>query len=307
MIINMVGGGGGFSSSNAILGVTALADSVVTINNGTTTKTVTADKSHLLSTTNTLAIYYFGIPSSMFSSSVAWNISAVNHGTTTTATVIINSNAFYDIVLNYRIPYDYQEVTYLESNGNQYIDTMIKTDNVGILNIKFMNLPNETTTVPRYIFGGFNSTKATNSSDGGFGINSVPNSSFGLIFSCDENTHFTSVGSSTVCNFKLSLIGSNKYFTANNNRTDLYSGINIAFNGNLYLFTMHFTDGVSLTNLNKNRIYSCDISNYQNQTVANLIPCYRKNDNVAGMYDNVNHRFLTNGGSGSFTIGSPVN
>ena len=81
----------------------------------------------------------------------------------------------------------------------------------------------------------------------------------------------------------------------------------IIFNGNLYLFTMHYSDGIILSTTNKNRFYSCEITNRQDQIVSNLIPCYRKADSVAGMYDNVNHRFLTNQGTGTFVVGSDVN
>ncbi len=36
------------------------------------------------------------------------------------------------------------------------------------------------------------------------------------------------------------------------------------------------------------------------------IPCYRKADNVAGMYDIVNNVFYTNAGTGKFTVGPDV-
>ena len=57
MIINMVGGGGGFAPSNAIVGVTAYAGSTVTISNGTVTKVVTPDKSHVLSDLSILVFH----------------------------------------------------------------------------------------------------------------------------------------------------------------------------------------------------------------------------------------------------------
>lgn len=40
---------------------------------------------------------------------------------------------------------------------------------------------------------------------------------------------------------------------------------------------------------------------------VNLVPCYRKSDNVAGMYDIINNVFYTNAGSGSFEVGPDVN
>jgi hypothetical protein len=37
-----------------------------------------------------------------------------------------------------------------------------------------------------------------------------------------------------------------------------------------------------------------------------LIPCYRKADNVAGMYDLFSGEFYTNAGTGEFIIGPDV-
>ena len=44
----------------------------------------------------------------------------------------------------------------------------------------------------------------------------------------------------------------------------------------------------------------------QNVLVRNYIPCYRKADNVIGLYDKVNGVFYTNAGSGTFLKGSDV-
>lgn len=43
-----------------------------------------------------------------------------------------------------------------------------------------------------------------------------------------------------------------------------------------------------------------------NSPVCRLIPCYRKADNVAGWYDDINSIFYTNDGSGSYTAGPDV-
>lgn len=37
-----------------------------------------------------------------------------------------------------------------------------------------------------------------------------------------------------------------------------------------------------------------------------LIPCYRKADNVVGLYDTISNNFLTNSGSGTFVAGPNV-
>ena len=301
MIINMVGGGSGFSASNAILGVTAYAGSVVTISNGTVTKTVTPDRSHLLSNSNDWAIYYFGIPSGMFSSSIPWNIVATYQTEQTTGTVIIDTNAFYDVELTYIVPYDYQQVEYLQSNGSQYIDTLVKVDNIGLLNCKFMLLDNGYVGTPRFAFGGGTALISYGEDTmGGFGWNSYTNT-----FTINNNGYFFNYSRNTIADMSLSFLNNNKYVTVNGVSQQVTSA-NPMYNGNFYIFTFHFSDGVALTDQNNNRFYECEIFNYNNQKVANLVPCYRKIDSVAGMYDNVNKIFLTNQGTGTFIVGSDV-
>ena len=39
----------------------------------------------------------------------------------------------------------------------------------------------------------------------------------------------------------------------------------------------------------------------------NFIPCYRKSDNVIGMYDLVEEKFYTNQGNGEFLKGRDIN
>lgn len=56
------------------------------------------------------------------------------------------------------------------------------------------------------------------------------------------------------------------------------------FNGKIYEF----------------KLYDNDI------LVRNFIPCYRKSDNVAGMYDIVSGKFFTNDGTGSFAVGNNI-
>lgn len=50
------------------------------------------------------------------------------------------------------------------------------------------------------------------------------------------------------------------------------------------------------------KIYSFVATNNGTEKL-NLIPCYRKSDNVIGMYDSVSRTFYTNAGSGTFVKG----
>ena len=55
----------------------------------------------------------------------------------------------------------------------------------------------------------------------------------------------------------------------------------------------------------KEKLYGCKL--YENEVlVRNMVPCYRKSDNVIGMYDLVNNKFYTNAGTGEFIKGGNV-
>ena len=53
-------------------------------------------------------------------------------------------------------------------------------------------------------------------------------------------------------------------------------------------------------------LYGCKVYSKDETLIRNFVPCYRKSDNVAGLYDLVNNKFYTNEGSGTFGVGNPV-
>ena len=53
------------------------------------------------------------------------------------------------------------------------------------------------------------------------------------------------------------------------------------------------------------RCYGFEIE-IENAVAFNGIPCYRRTDNVIGMYDTVSKQFFTNAGTGTFTKGQNV-
>ena len=69
----------------------------------------------------------------------------------------------------------------------------------------------------------------------------------------------------------------------------------------LYLFAkQRYTNGNYDSNA-KAKLYSCQIYDGSNNLIRDFYACYRKNDNVIGLYDKVNWVFYTNEGSGTFT------
>ena len=53
------------------------------------------------------------------------------------------------------------------------------------------------------------------------------------------------------------------------------------------------------------QLYGCKIWD-DDILVRNFVPCYRVSDNKPGLYDLVNDEFLTNSGTGEFTLGPEV-
>ena len=96
--------------------------------------------------------------------------------------------------------------------------------------------------------------------------------------------------------------------TVNTNITDDYSEPDDC---NFYLFAWNRYPQIRKADAE----FATDVSFYdklimygQNgKEIAHFIPCYRKSDNMAGMYDIVRQQFFVNPGSGSFTVGPDVN
>ena len=74
----------------------------------------------------------------------------------------------------------------------------------------------------------------------------------------------------------------------------------------LYIFAGN-RNGVVTTGLFNNLRFDFMRFYDSNGDVAHFIPCYRKRDNIPGMYDIVRNQFFINSGSGSFIAGPNVN
>lgn len=73
----------------------------------------------------------------------------------------------------------------------------------------------------------------------------------------------------------------------------------------LFLFGQNF--GGSLKGGSTSKCYRCTIwDKTTGDMIADFVPCYRKSDDVIGMFDLVSETFKTNLGSGTFTKGDDV-
>lgn len=69
--------------------------------------------------------------------------------------------------------------------------------------------------------------------------------------------------------------------------------------------TIHFFADRDQNRYGQCKLFYCAIYD-GNTLISYLVPCYRKNDDVIGLYDVIRQQFLTNGGSGTFTKGQDV-
>ena len=188
------------------------------------------------------------------------------------------------------LPAGYQEVEYIESTGTQYIDTGIKLSNNSNVEIN----AKLTATLKRksyYLFGS----------------------------SLDQKRYMIAVGSTTdkyLADFKNNSYRINSSVSAFDNVFHIHrinnlnyyidnilqgSQTSLIFSNteNAYLFDVIGRPTDSSVGVQAWQIKYCKI--YDNDTlVRNFVPCYRKSDNVVGMFDTVEGKFYTNQGTGEF-------
>lgn len=191
-----------------------------------------------------------------------------------------------------QLPTEYQEVEYIESSGTQYIDTGYKpTSNNLRIACEFEYTADHSASS---VFG--------SESSGQYSI--VP-------WGAPEFY----VGSSTRLLAQTTALNTKYLLDAHANAGTLTVSLNGTTNSASY-------SGSILTTVNMG-IFCNIIAGVANQfcsmklyamyiydngnLVRDFVPCYRKADNVAGLYDLVNNVFYTNAGSGVFAVGADSN
>lgn len=195
------------------------------------------------------------------------------------------------------LPNKYQRVTYIESTGTQYIDTgyYINKDTSIYADFQFTDL-----TAQQRLFG-------VDTGDSG-------NSNVSYSF-------YINGSSAWAYSF---IDGSGNWITTNKAADKIRHTMNFNFNGKVKIDDEAFynqnisgsiteTATTSLPIMAKNngkgimryakvKIYAFQIYN-SNVLERNFIPCYRKSDKVAGLFDAVEGTFYPNTGTGTFVIG----
>lgn len=294
------GGEGGITSTDAILRVQAPAGSVVTISKGSTEKT---DEGHINADDNTKYDYYFIIHQSQFDSVNPWNVTAVLGTKTSTKTIVVDSSNEYDLVIVYGLPDEYQMVEYLEATGNKYIITDWAPDEGWLTGKIHYEIDFQT---------------QVNSRSHPAGVyQNVSGNVYNYLYQVDHNgtnlflwmgrQNFTSAGVSYYTRYKLEAdsMGSSMTVRKNGVIVDTKTIDSNYVTGYEYPVFSERNTNQTPANFYKGRIYSVIITKNGTDEL-NLIPCYRKSDSVAGMYDTVSENFYTGVGTGTFVVGGDV-
>ena len=191
------------------------------------------------------------------------------------------------------LPSPYQQVEYLEATGTQFIDMKYTYKVNDILDIDFMKT-NNTNTI-QGIFGNGNTQLYVGVSLYVNNANLLTTTIGGIL---GENFARYSTPIENNLKYNVKIKGGTVYL----NDEEIITVPNILFDGTQEDFSLFRRWG---TNTMIGRIYKFSISR-NDKKIFELIPCYRKSDNVLGMYDVVNDVFYTNAGTGEFLKGKDV-
>lgn len=180
-----------------------------------------------------------------------------------------------------KLPSEYQELEYLETTGTQYINTGVSGAGKWLLGLE-----------------GTQVTSATSIClDGSGGSTGAGGSWFGFdssgVWTIGGNTGATTIPYGTYINAEVNFIGDGDIAATINgeevSRQTTFTSFDLWKIGSV---TSRFPSSVKI-------FYAKFIKN--NELIFSGIPCYRKLDNIVGLYDLISNTFLINQGTGKFS------
>lgn len=196
------------------------------------------------------------------------------------------------------LPIEYVHVNYIESTGTQYINTEYIPDALTDMEIEFEYINDNNTTTPSSWYPICGERSGSGSTYLGFWINKS-NLKIAVNYGGYDSGNSSTQSISRNARFNLKNSGSKFYLNGNmfaRSTTQVTKGTTP-----IYIFTIGYGSGVENRHV-LIKLYSFKIYE-ENVLVRNMVPCYRKSDNVIGLYDVINGKFYTNSGTGEFIKG----
>ena len=197
-----------------------------------------------------------------------------------------------------QLPTEYQEVEYIQSSGTQYIDTGVVATSGFEIDIK-INIDTVT--------GSWAPILSAHELSAPYKRNFIAyTSSKKMEIDAGDKITQTSVTLTGDDVIKASNVENNFYLNVNGTNytpTVTTAASHLAYSGR----TMHLlhSNGYDF-GYTSGKVYYCKIT-VHGTLVRNFVPCYRKSDNIVGLYDLVNGVFYTNAGTGNFAKGKNSN
>lgn len=183
------------------------------------------------------------------------------------------------------LPNEYQEVEYIESTGTQYIDTGFYA--------------NQDTSVKVLVRSNSVANQAFFCSRTGLSKDTYSCFIVNSYIRHDYNNEQKQTSVQAKAGLLYDICAEKNTLKVNGIVSTIAQG---TFTASYSMYLGASFDGSITQNYLVGKIYSCQI--YDNDIlVRKFIPCYRKSDNVIGLYDTVNKSFYTNKGTGTFLKG----
>lgn len=188
---------------------------------------------------------------------------------------------------NSLLPSEYQQVEYIQSNGTQCINTLIKPSDSAYFKLNFkVSFLNQTNAF--VYFAGSN-----------------PWFSFERM-----NNYYWNIGSTVILGgHSLNTNTVYKYDVTHSNGTITSSGaynFTASYSGQLGTDTLHFFGTGS--NNSSCKLYNLQLYSGEDFVlVRDFIPCFRKSDGLAGLYDIISNQFYTDINGNNFLFGAIIN
>lgn len=181
---------------------------------------------------------------------------------------------------------------WIKNSGNSYINTGIKLNNTSKITIKGKSIEYNENEKYFFIAGARDSIQQR--------VEIVISRDEGLFVGVFHNFHHTIP--LTDIEDMTSVYLSKEVISINGSQNSISDSEIFQMSRSFYLFNDNSpTSSISATL----KLTYCKIE--QDSSIYEFIPCYRKEDNVAGMYDLVSGEFYTNAGTGEFIVGPDVN